>query len=107
MTESYLHLCFDEACQSQLPCVEMLVNMGWEFLPLADLEVARENNPAKSILKSVCEQALDKINRFEHLDTSYHFSPKNIANAVFDLENFPMKIIPSNLAIAAYIPTSL
>lgn len=91
MTDSYVHLCFDEACQSQLPCVEMLVNMGWEFLPLADLETARNNNPAKSILKSVCEQSLDKINRFEYLDNSYHFSPKNIANAVFDLENFPMK----------------
>lgn len=91
MTDSYVHLCFDEATQSQLPCVEMLVNMGWEFLPLADLEAARDNNPAKSILKSVCERALDKFNRFEHLDTSYHFSPKNIANAVFDLENFPMK----------------
>lgn len=91
MVQSYVHLCFDEATQSQLPCVEMLVNMGWNFLSKNDLEAARNQNPAKSILINICEQALDNFNRFEYLGKSYHFSPKNIADAVFDLENYPMK----------------
>ena len=35
---------FDEARQSQLPFVEMLINMGYKYLPTADLMTERSED---------------------------------------------------------------
>lgn len=87
MTQTYIQANFDEAKQSQLPFVELLVNMGWTYLPKTELEKARDFDPSKHILKNIAEVALSKINSFEFGGKIHEFSPKNIANAVYDLEN--------------------
>lgn len=87
MTQTYIQANFDEAKQSQLPFVELLINMGWKYLPNAELEKARDYDQSKHILKNIAEDVLSKINSFEFGGKIHEFSPKNVSNAVYDLEN--------------------
>ena len=44
---------FDEAKQSQLTAVELLINMGYKYISPAEVDAQRGNDHSKFILKDI------------------------------------------------------
>ncbi len=78
---------FDEARQSQLPAVELLINMGYTYLSCEELKKQRREENGKFILKNIAFESLKKINHFEYKGEIYPFSDKNVWDAIEELEN--------------------
>ncbi len=81
---------FDEAKQSQLVAVELLINMGYKYLSRSEVQKLRGGDNSKFILRDIAFEALKKINHFEYQGEKYDFSDKNIFEAIDDLENMPL-----------------
>jgi len=82
---------FDEAKQSQLPAVELLINMGFKYLSYGDVQHQRNMDNSKFILKEIAFQKLKEINSYEHKGKIYQFSDKSIHDAIEELENIPLE----------------
>ena len=78
---------FDEARQSQLPFVELLINMGYTYIPCADVLKERRGDTSKFILKDIAFEALSRINEYEMNGDTLKFADKDIWEAVDELEN--------------------
>ncbi|QQR52151.1 type I restriction endonuclease subunit R [bacterium] len=78
---------FDEAKQSQLPFVELLINLGYNYIPVGEALRQRGDDTSNFILKDIAARALMKINRYEHADALHQFSDKDINDAIDELEN--------------------
>ncbi len=81
---------WDEARQSQLPTLELLVNMGYEYISAAEVNAQRGEDTSKFILKDIAFAALKRINQFEYKGEQYDFSDKNVLDAIEELENIPL-----------------
>ena len=82
---------FDEARQSQLPAVELLINMGYTYLSCEELKKQRREDNGKFILKDIAFESLKKINHFEYKGETYPFSDKNVWDAIEELENIQVQ----------------
>ena len=82
---------FDEARQSQLPFVEMLVNLGYDYLSCEEVLRLRGGDASKFLLKDIACDALMAINSYEHKGKEYKFSAKDVSDAVDELENIPFE----------------
>jgi type I restriction enzyme R subunit len=82
---------FDEARQSQLAFVEMLIGMGYEYLPTSELMRERGGDNSYYLLKDIAASSLAKINKYEHAGVDYEFAEKDIVDAVSELENVEFK----------------
>lgn len=82
---------FDEAKQSQLPTVELLINMGYKYLSPKEVDKERGNDHSKFILKNIAEKKLSEINNFSHKNETRKFSPENVQKAISELENTPLE----------------
>jgi type I restriction enzyme R subunit len=82
---------FDEARQSQLPFVEMLINMGYTYLSTNDLMRERSEDNSYYLLKDIAAESLAKINSYEHAGVEYQFTEKDIVDAISELENIEFK----------------
>lgn len=82
---------FDEARQSQLPFVEMLINMGYKYLPTSELMRERSNDNSYYLLKDIAARSLMNINSYEHAGQDYKFTEKEVADSVSELENIQFK----------------
>jgi type I restriction enzyme R subunit len=82
---------FDEARQSQLPAVELLMNMGYTYLPCSEVRRLRGGDDGKFILRDIAFAVLKEINSFEHKGQEHKFNDKNIYDAIDELENVPLE----------------
>lgn len=82
---------FDEARQSQLPALELLITMGFTYLPRLQVDVLRDGDHNKCLLRDVAFKALSNINTFEVSGEEHKFSDKNIYDAIDELENLPFE----------------
>lgn len=78
---------FDEARQSQLPLVELLVNMGYEYVSSAEVMRQRGDDTGKFLLREYAAEALGRINGYEYNDEAFTFSEKDVRDSVEELEN--------------------
>lgn len=78
---------FDEAKQSQLPFVEMLINLGYTFISSDELMRQRGDDPSYYLLKNIAADTLMQINDYEHNGQVYKFSEKDVSEAIDELEN--------------------
>src|SRR4051794_3481065 len=78
---------FDEAKQSQLTFVEMLIGLGYTYLPNDELMRQRSSDPSYYLLKEIAAETLMHINDYEHGGQTYKFSEKDVAEAIDELEN--------------------
>ena len=78
---------FDEAKQSQLPAVELLINLDWEYLPCSDALALRGGDDSKVLLGDVLRRSLARINSYEHAGQTYQFEESAIAKKVDELES--------------------
>src|SRR3989338_2075132 len=78
---------FDEARQSQLPFVEVLINMGYTYISREEVSRQRGGDTSKFLLKDVAFEALSRINNYEYNGEIFTFSEKDIREAIAELEN--------------------
>lgn len=77
---------FDEAKQSQLPLVELLVNLGYAYVSREDALAQRGGDTGKFLLRDVARQALMDINEYESDEQLVKFSDADVAAVVEELE---------------------
>jgi len=89
MNSNILQVNFDEARQSQLPFVELLINLGYTYLSSEEVEHQRRGDLSKFILKDIAFEKLKEINSYAHKGQEYKFADKDILEALEELENVP------------------
>lgn len=82
---------FDETKQSQLPFVEMLINLGYRYIPAAEIMRERRGDTSKFILRETALRKFSEINSYEHKGKTYKFSESDIAQVIDELENIPVE----------------
>jgi len=78
---------FDEARQSQLPFIEVLLNMGYKYVSNAEALRQRGGDEGKFILAEIAAEKLMEINGYEIGGVKYKFSAKDVRDAIDELEH--------------------
>lgn len=78
---------FDEKYLSQLPALQVLVNLGYQYLTPAEALAARAGRASNVLLEEILREQLKKLNRIQHKGGSYLFSEENIQSAIQRLKN--------------------
>jgi len=82
-----LETIFDEARQSQLPFIELLLSMGYVYIPAEEALVQRGGDTSNFILSDIATEKLMEINSYEIDGESYKFSEKDVRDAIEELEH--------------------
>lgn len=82
-TPSYL-----EKVQSQLPALQLLIEMGWTYLPPDECGKLRDGRLGSAILEPILFEHIRKHGRFEFKGRTHPFTENSIANAVQALKAF-------------------
>ena len=82
-TPSYL-----EKVQSQLPALQLLVEMGWNYLTPEECAMLRDGRMGAAILDPVLIQFIRDHGRFDFKGKTHAFTENAIANAVQSLKAF-------------------
>lgn len=82
---------FAEDHISQIPALQLLMKMGYQYLSPAKLHTARGEKTSSVLLEEILEQQLHRINHFDFRGEQYKFSSANIYKAVQTLKDFPLK----------------
>jgi type I restriction enzyme R subunit len=78
---------FDEARQSQLPFVELLLNMGYIYISAEEALRQRGGDTSNFILSDIATKKLLEINGYEVDGTLYKFSEKDVRDTIDELEH--------------------
>lgn len=78
---------FDEAKQSQLPLVELLINLGYTYVSRAEASRQRSDDTTKFLLGDTARAALMRINGYEYDSRQVKFSELDVAKVVDELES--------------------
>ena len=77
---------FDEAKQSQLTALELLLAMGYQYISAEEALLERGGDTSNFILSNIASEKLMEINEYEVDGESYTFSEKDVQDAVDELE---------------------
>jgi type I restriction enzyme R subunit len=78
---------FDEKYLSQIPALQVLVNLGYRYLSPAEGLTARGGKLGNVLLEEILREQLKKMNRIQHKGGSFLFSEENIQSAIQRLKN--------------------
>jgi len=78
---------FDEKYLSQIPALQVLVNLGYLYLAPAEALAARGGKAGNVLLEEILREQLKKLNRIQHKGGGYLFSEENIQSAIQRLKN--------------------
>lgn len=78
---------FDEARQSQLPALELLLAMGYKYIPAEEALRQRGGDTSNFILTEIANEKLMEINGYEVAGTEYKFGEKDVRDAIDELEH--------------------
>jgi type I restriction enzyme R subunit len=78
---------FDEARQSQLPFIELLLNMGYTYVDAVEALRQRGGDTSNFILADIASAKLMEINGYEIDGSEYKFSEKDVRDAIDELEH--------------------
>jgi len=78
---------FDEAKQSQLPFIELLINMGHKYISADEAMAERGNDTSNFLLHNIAAEKLMEINSYEVDSKEFKFSEKDVCDAIDELEN--------------------
>lgn len=71
---------------SQVPALQVLINLGWQYLTPEEAHALRGGRRSSVLLHGVLEQQLRGLNRIRYRGRDYDFSEGNIQAAVLALE---------------------
>src|SRR5919202_1005361 len=80
---------FREALISQIPALQLLVNLGYTYLNPERALAARGSRLGNVLLEDILERQIRKINRIETRGRTYPFSDSNIKPTILRLKNEP------------------
>lgn len=72
---------------SQIPALQLLINLGYAYLTPEQALAARGSKPGQVLLEEVLRERLKRINRIQYKGQSYLFSEENIQTAIQRLKN--------------------
>ena len=78
---------FDEARQSQLPFIELLINLGYKYISADEINEMRNGDASKFILRDIAAKKLMEINSYELDGNAFKFSNKDVHDAIDELSN--------------------
>ncbi|WP_448508117.1 type I restriction endonuclease subunit R [Immundisolibacter sp.] len=78
---------FDETTLSQIPALQVLVNLGFEYLTPAEALAARGGKASNVLLEEILRGQLKAQNRIHHKGATWLFSEENIQSAIQRLKN--------------------
>ena len=78
---------FKEIRESQLPLVELLINLGYTYLSREEVMRERDENTRNLFLSGIAARQLMAINDYEVEGKSFKFSEKDVQEALDDLQN--------------------
>ena len=78
---------FDEKYLSQIPALQLLVNLGFEYLSPDRALAERGGRLANVLLENILRDQLKKLNRIRYKGGTYLFSEENIQTAIQRLKN--------------------
>ncbi|HAT1845543.1 TPA: type I restriction endonuclease subunit R [Legionella pneumophila] len=77
----------NEKYLSQIPALQLLINLGFEYLTPAEALQERQNRTSNVLLEEVLRKQLKEINRIRFKGNEYLFSEENIQSAIQKLKN--------------------
>ncbi|MBU4306060.1 MAG: HsdR family type I site-specific deoxyribonuclease [Candidatus Omnitrophica bacterium] len=80
---------FKEDHISQVPALQLLINLGYTYLTPEEALIARGGKTSNVILETILEKQLCQINTILYKGGEYKFSNNNITNAINTLKNIP------------------
>ncbi|MFZ5561790.1 MAG: type I restriction endonuclease subunit R [Pseudomonadota bacterium] len=78
---------FDEKYLSQIPALQVLINLGYTYLSPEQALAARGGKTSQVLLEGVLRERLKQNNRIQYKGQSYLFSEENIQTAIQRLKN--------------------
>jgi len=82
---------FDETKQSQLPFVEMLINMGYRYISSEEINKERRGDNTRFILRRTAFKKLSEINSYEIKGETFKFKDTDVFDVINELENIQLE----------------
>lgn len=82
---------FKEDHISQIPAIQMLVNMGYTYISPEEAMRLRGNKSSQVILEPILKAQLDKINKIQYKGAVYAFDESNIRSGVQAVYDAPLQ----------------
>ncbi|MBC8485997.1 MAG: type I restriction endonuclease subunit R [Bacteroidetes bacterium] len=80
---------FKEDHISQIPALQLLINLGYTYLTPEEALIARGGKTSNVILETILERQLRQINTILYKGNEYPFSNNNITSAINTIKNIP------------------
>ena len=77
----------DELFLSQIPALQLLINLGFTYLAPVEALTARGAKQGNVLLEEILRGQLKKLNRIQYKNDQFHFSEENIQSAIQRLKN--------------------
>ncbi len=78
---------FNEKYLSQIPALQVLINMGFEYLPPEKVSAERQGKTGNVLLEGILRSQIKQLNRINYKSREYLFSEENIQTAIQTLKN--------------------
>ncbi|MEI6608387.1 MAG: HsdR family type I site-specific deoxyribonuclease [Deltaproteobacteria bacterium] len=78
---------FNEKYLSQIPALQVLINLGYEYLPPEKVSAERQGKTGNVIMEGILRSQLKQLNRINYKGREYLFSEENIQTAIQTLKN--------------------
>lgn len=75
---------------SQLPAIQLLINMGYEYLTPTQATVLRGGRTSTVLFEDILRKQLQRINTIQRKGVEYNFSNNNLTNAIQAIKDLPM-----------------
>jgi type I restriction enzyme R subunit len=77
----------NEKLTSQIPALQLLISLGFEFLTPAEALRERQDRTSNVLLENILRNQLKEINRIRYKGSEYLFSEENVQSAIQKLKN--------------------
>ncbi len=78
---------YNEKYLSQIPALQLLVNLGFEYLPPEQVMKQRQGKAGNVLLEGILRDQLKRLNRINYKGREFLFSEENIQTAIQKLKN--------------------
>lgn len=82
---------FIEDHASQIPALQLLINMGYEYISPQQADRFRNNKNSQVLFEDVLRTQLKKINTIQRKGKAYDFSDANISSAIKAIKDLPVE----------------
>jgi type I restriction enzyme R subunit len=95
---------FNEEYLSQIPALQLLINLGYKYLPPKEVHKQRRGKLSNVLLEDILNSQLQELNRITFKGQEYLFSEANIQEAILRLKNIRYDgLLKTNEAIYDYL----